>query len=105
MRAVDVGLYYAALTTVLTIPHVCAALERDDGRANGNHYAGWCRRYVCDELRVLADVIYSLRCGVLHQGPASVKRAPQARGAALPIESLMFTLPGTSMLSARFSLT
>jgi hypothetical protein len=93
-KALDAGLYYAALATVLTIPHVCASLEKDDPRAAGTDYKKWCKRYVCDDLGVSADVVYSLRCGVLHQGQTSVKPSASDKD-PFTVTRLMFVLPGT----------
>lgn len=45
-KGLDVNLYYLALYVTLTLPDICAALESDNGRTDGEKYKKWFERYV-----------------------------------------------------------
>jgi hypothetical protein len=40
-RALTARLYYVAITTALTLPDICAALESPDGTTSGPKYKAW----------------------------------------------------------------
>ncbi len=63
------GLYFVALLGVLAIPDICGALASNDGKASGSKYKQWLRDNVPEEAAD-ADLIYGLRCSLLHQGQA-----------------------------------
>lgn len=65
--ASDVGLFYLALFGALTLPDICGALASSDGKATGPKYKSWLRAYVPQQAGN-ADMIYGLRCSLLHQG-------------------------------------
>jgi len=54
----------------VALPDVCVSLISDDGRSDGERYKKWCE----DNLKgdgfsyVTPDDLYSMRCGVLHNG-------------------------------------
>jgi hypothetical protein len=61
------GLYFLALFCALTLPDICGALESENGQASGSKYKAWLRANV-PEQATDADLIYGLRCSLLHQG-------------------------------------
>ncbi len=61
------GLYYLALFGALTLPDICGALAASDGKATKSKYITWLRSNVPEEAGD-ADLIYGLRCSLLHQG-------------------------------------
>jgi hypothetical protein len=67
--ASEAGLYYLALFGALALPDICGALESDDGRASGSKYKAWLRDNVTSQAAD-AELIYGLRCSLLHQGSA-----------------------------------
>jgi hypothetical protein len=67
--AAAAGLHYLALYGALALPDICGALASDDGKASGSKYKGWLRANVPEQAGG-ADIIYGLRCSLLHQGRA-----------------------------------
>ncbi len=68
-RALSAGLYYLALAMSLSLPDICAALESPDGETSGQRYKRWCDVWFLPCYPELTSLdLYSLRCGVLHQG-------------------------------------
>jgi hypothetical protein len=67
--AADAGLYYLALLGALTLPDICAGLAAENGKTTGPKYKAWLRQYVPVEAAD-ADLIYGLRCSLLHEGRA-----------------------------------
>jgi hypothetical protein len=63
------GLYYLALFGALTLPDICGALASSDGKATKAKYIAWLRTNVPEEADD-AELIYGLRCSLLHQGRA-----------------------------------
>lgn len=86
--ASDAGLYYLALLGVLTLSDICAGLASEDGKTSGAKYKAWLRDHVPEQAGQ-ADLIYGLRCSLLHQGRAF------PHGGHFP---LAFTAPGTGQL-------
>ena len=60
-------LYFLALFGALALPDICGALVSSDGRASKSKYTAWLRDNV-PEHAAQADMIYGLRCSLLHQG-------------------------------------
>lgn len=81
------GLYYVALLGALTLPDICGAIASENGRASGSKYKDWLREHVPSQAGD-ADLIWGVRCSLLHQGHARPK-------GAFPIA---FTGPGTPQL-------
>lgn len=67
--ASQVGLYYLALFGALALPDICGALESSDGGATPAKYKDWLRANVPRRVDD-AELIYGLRCSLLHQGRA-----------------------------------
>lgn len=67
--ALKAGFYYLALAIALSLPDVCSALESPDGTTSGRQYRAWYDAWMAGQYpRVTAVDMYSLRCGVIHQG-------------------------------------
>lgn len=70
IRTAEGGLHLVAIGMAVSLPHLCASLGMEDGRAQGKQYKDWC----ADNLNgpefafVTPEDLYSFRCGVLHQG-------------------------------------
>jgi len=78
--------WYAALALALTLPDICADLEKP-GRHSGERYADWWNTYLLPEYTIpgIEDVrephvllsgndCYALRCAFLHQGLSDISR-------------------------------
>lgn len=68
----DAGFPYAALMLAFAAPDVCASLEIEPGSSRngvGRRYKNWYNRYLIERIPFFtADDVYSLRCGVVHEG-------------------------------------
>lgn len=85
-RALQAGLYYMAVSMALTIPDICAALESEDGETSARRYKAWCNANLANRYPRITDVdMYSLRCGVVHQGRFGHPQMQYAR--------IIFTIP------------
>lgn len=64
------GLHLVSIGMAVALPHLCASLSMEDGRAQGREYKDWCRTNLNgpEFAFVTAEDLYSFRCGVLHQG-------------------------------------
>lgn len=82
------GLYYLALLGALTLPDICGALGSENGRASGSKFKTWVKKNVPGQA-ASAEMIYGLRCSLMHQGQAM----PQ--GSHFPIA---FMAPGAGQL-------
>lgn len=88
-RALSAGLYYLAIVVALGLPDVCAALESDDGEATKQKYRTWCDAWLLPSYPGLtSDDLYSMRCGVVHQGRLGHPKMQYSR--------VLFTLPNPS---------
>jgi hypothetical protein len=64
------GLPFLAVAMTVALPDICVSLLSDDGRSDGEKYKAWCRDNLPAEhfgYLTPAD-LYSMRCGVLHNG-------------------------------------
>jgi len=85
-RALAAQLYYLAVVCALTLPDVCSALESPDGNTNGNLYKSWCDTWFTRSYQTLtSDDLYSMRCGVDHQGQLGHRHLQYSR--------ILFTMP------------
>lgn len=88
-RALSAKLYYLALVLTLSLPDVCAALASDDGQTSGLKYKAWCDAWFLPAYPQITSLdLYSMRCGVVHQGRLGHPKMQYAR--------VLFTLPNTS---------
>ena len=65
--AKDAGLFYLALMGALLLVDICGALASENGRATGVKFKEWLRTNV-PENAADAEILYGLRCSLLHQG-------------------------------------
>lgn len=77
-KATEVGLFYAALSLALSVPGICASMEKKNGWSGRDEYKNWCERYICKKLHISADVLYQARCGIVHQGRGGFAKPKKA---------------------------
>jgi hypothetical protein len=78
-----------ALFGTLALPDIIGGLGADGGRATPDRYQDWLREWV-PTLAERAELIYKVRCSLLHQG-----RAKHDSGA---YPAVVFNLPGPQVL-------
>jgi len=84
--ALQGGHYYLVIAIVLSLPDVCSALESQDGTTSGARYKKWYGTWLATVYPMItADDMYSLRCGVIHQGRFGHDKMQYRR--------ILFTLP------------
>jgi hypothetical protein len=70
----------------VTLPDLCSSLISDDGRTDGERYQKWCSENLSDKFSFVAPKdLWSMRCGVLHNGRFGELKHNVAR--------VIFTLP------------
>lgn len=79
-KALDAEAYMAALSLVLALPDICAKAEYGDSLKNKERYIKWFDEHIGQYERspvkpgevempyLSGEVVYQLRCSVLHQG-------------------------------------
>jgi hypothetical protein len=69
-KAAATGMPFLAVAMTVALPDICVSLAAADGQTNGKKYKAWCNTNLPqDRLTfVTADDLYSMRCGVLHNG-------------------------------------
>jgi hypothetical protein len=68
-RALNACFFYLAVANCLGLPDICAAMESADGETTGNRYKTWYDKWMAAAYQEITSVdMYSLRCGVIHQG-------------------------------------
>jgi hypothetical protein len=88
------GLYYVALSSALSIPEICGALESASGEADGKKYAAWFDKNVSLRYSVRGTPtltgwdVYRFRCRMLHQAVLSIPHSIVSR--------IIFIEPGMS---------
>jgi hypothetical protein len=87
-RAATIGMPFLAVAMTAALPDICVSLISDDGRSTGEGYKQWCQDNLGSEFSFLTgDDLYSMRCGVLHNGRFGDLKHNVAR--------VVFALPGT----------
>ena len=83
-KALDAEAYMAALSLVLTLPDICAKAEYGDKIGKKNRYIKWYDEYIGQYMKaptepgetimpyLSGEVVYQLRCSVLHQGAPNI---------------------------------
>lgn len=61
-------LHLLAISMAVALPDICCSLVSDDGRTTADRYRGWCAENLKGLSIVTPDDLYSMRCGVLHNG-------------------------------------
>lgn len=59
--------YWALLHFIIIFPDICGALESSDGKATGDNYKDWAKRYMADSF-LSDEELWDIRCLILHQG-------------------------------------
>lgn len=64
------GLDLIAISMAVALPDICSSLISEDGRTNKKKYKDWCTENLSNDFfsYITAEDMYSIRCGVLHQG-------------------------------------
>jgi len=84
-HALNAGLYYLSIMMALALPDICAALESSNGETTGQKYQAWCNKWVTRYPTLTSIDLYSMRCGVVHQGRYGHAKMQYAR--------VLFTIP------------
>lgn len=83
-KAMDAEVYLAALSLMLTLPDICAKAKYGNSLGNKKRYTRWYNEYIGqyekspqekDDISMpylSGEVIYQLRCNVLHQGTPNI---------------------------------
>jgi hypothetical protein len=68
-KAAAGGLPLLAIAMTVALPDICVSLVSDDGRSTGERYKEWCAANLGPKFDyVTGDDLWSMRCGVLHNG-------------------------------------
>lgn len=82
-RALERECYFAALALALTLPDICGKAEYPTEDKNWKRYKNWCHEFVSEKIPkddpyvgdmpfMNEDILYSLRCSLLHQGNPNI---------------------------------
>ena len=66
-QAATGGLHLLAISMAVALPDICASLISENGRTSPDRYKEWCRTNLGFTYLTSED-LYSMRCGVLHNG-------------------------------------
>lgn len=70
--AVEHERWLLALSGIVALPDICAAVQSQNGETTGSKYKNWVRTYLADKYpRLDPDELYKMRCSLLHQGTSS----------------------------------
>lgn len=68
-KAAAGGMPLLAIAMTVALPDICVSLASADGRSTGERYKQWCTDNLGNEFSfVTGDDLWSMRCGVLHNG-------------------------------------
>lgn len=83
--ALDNNLYFVALNSVLTLPDICGKAEYPSEKSSKKRYIDWYDKFIgqyeinpeniirgIDMPYLSGEVVYSLRCSLLHQGNPNI---------------------------------
>ncbi|MCT4377647.1 hypothetical protein EFM21_00440 [Leuconostoc falkenbergense] len=76
---IEKGQYYAALTVALTLPDICASLDKNSfGNPPGERYEKWMNQYFIHQNNydqsLNAKDFYKLRCAYIHAGTDNISK-------------------------------
>lgn len=74
-----VGAFWALLHVTVCLPDICAALESSSGETTGKRYQSWCDKNLKGTL-INGLERWDMRCHVLHQGRAGLKKSDRYTG-------------------------
>jgi hypothetical protein len=67
--AAESGLPFLAVAMTVALPDICVSLASGDGLTDGPRYRQWCRENLGEEFNFVTGAdLWSMRCGVLHNG-------------------------------------
>jgi hypothetical protein len=92
------GMPFLAVTMAVALPDICASLASTDGQTTRDRYKQWCSENLsaAEFSFVTPDDLYSMRCGVLHNGRFGDLKHNVAR--------VIFALPGpATFVDCRFN--
>jgi hypothetical protein len=91
--AASLDLHLVALGMAVALPDICAALIDPEGRTGPKQFKEWCSNNLNGKefSFVTPDDIYSMRCGVLHQGRYGDLKHNVARVIFTPPSGVTFT--------------
>jgi len=103
--ALDHDLYFAALSTALTLPDICGKAEYPNEKSSKKRYIDWYNKEIgyyeknphqtTDEGMpyLSGSVIYSLRCSLLHEGNPNVDNERlEKKNESLPIDHFVLKI-------------
>ena len=68
--------YISALTLAVMLPDICGKAEYPDIKGVGDRYRQWFQKFIVDKklysIKMTADIAYSLRCCLLHEGNPAI---------------------------------
>jgi hypothetical protein len=68
-KAATSGLPFLAIAMAVALPDICVSLASQDGQSDGISYRQWCKVNLGSEFSyVTSDDLWSVRCGVQHNG-------------------------------------
>lgn len=69
-QAAASGMPFLAVAMTVALPDICSSLASEDGRTDGRRYKQWCQDNLAggEFSFVTPDDLWSMRCGVLHNG-------------------------------------
>lgn len=86
------GAPFLAVAMAVALPDICVSLISENGRTTGDKYKAWCSDNLGPEFSyVTGEDLYSMRCGVLHNGRFGDMKHNVAR--------VIFALPGHGSLT------
>lgn len=64
------GLDLLAIGMAVSLPHICSSLAKEDRFSGRDDYREWCEKHLNDAAlsHITPQHLYSIRCGVAHQG-------------------------------------
>lgn len=82
------GLHLVAISMAVALPDICVSLASEDGRSDRRRYKDWCAENLTGDAfsYISGDDLYSIRCGVLHNGRFGDLKHN--------VERVVFALPG-----------
>jgi hypothetical protein len=87
MKAAESGAPLVAVSMAVALPDICVSLTSEDRRSDGPRYRDWCANNLKTDYFgfVTPEDLYSIRCGVLHNG--------RFGGLCHSVARVIFTLP------------
>ena len=68
MKAANGGMPFIAIAMAVALRDICVSLASENGRTKRKDYKKWCADNLGNSVFVTPDDLYSMRCGVLHNG-------------------------------------